>query len=140
MISSYCLGRAPLFFLQSSENRSAKKPISWSAIPPSSADCTRAVPIGSLVPLDEIATAIARCAGCLADGVATGESIDSGEGRAHPLRWEQQNLLRPLSLSYDASAGSRRSRPPLLSLRSCGTLSWKGLECQDACRVAVVPC
>ena len=55
MISSYCLGRAPLFFLQSSENRSAKKPISWSAIPPSSADCTRAVPIGSLVPLGEVA-------------------------------------------------------------------------------------
>ena len=26
---------------------------------------------------DEIATAIARCAGCLADSVATGESIDS---------------------------------------------------------------
>ena len=31
---------------------------------------------------DEIATAIARCAGCLADSVVTGESIDSGEGRA----------------------------------------------------------
>jgi hypothetical protein len=31
---------------------------------------------------DEIATAIARCAGCLADSVAIGESIDSGEGRA----------------------------------------------------------
>ena len=36
----------------------------------------------SSVPMDEIATAIARCAGCLADSVATGESIDSGEGRA----------------------------------------------------------
>jgi hypothetical protein len=34
------------------------------------------------VPQDEIATAIARCAGCLADSVVTGESIDSGEGRA----------------------------------------------------------
>ena len=32
--------------------------------------------------MDEIATAIARCAGCLADSVATGESIDGGEGRA----------------------------------------------------------
>jgi hypothetical protein len=31
---------------------------------------------------DEIATAIARCAGWLADSVVTGESIDSGEGRA----------------------------------------------------------
>jgi hypothetical protein len=31
---------------------------------------------------DEIATAIARCAGCLADSVATGESINSGEGKA----------------------------------------------------------
>ena len=31
---------------------------------------------------DELATAIARCAGCLADSVATAESIDSGEGRA----------------------------------------------------------
>ena len=31
---------------------------------------------------DEIATAIARCAGSLTDSVATGESIDSGEGRA----------------------------------------------------------
>ena len=34
----------------------------------------------SPVPMDEIATAIARCAGCLADGVVTVESIDSGEG------------------------------------------------------------
>ena len=33
-------------------------------------------------PLDEIATAIARCAGCLAESVATGESIDKREGRA----------------------------------------------------------
>ena len=33
MISSYCLGRVPLNILQSSENRSAKKPVSWSAIP-----------------------------------------------------------------------------------------------------------
>ena len=32
--------------------------------------------------MDEIATAIARCAGCLADSVSTGESTDSGEGRA----------------------------------------------------------
>ena len=35
-----------------------------------------------LVPVDEIATAIARCAGCLADSVVTGERIDRGEGRA----------------------------------------------------------
>jgi len=34
------------------------------------------------VPMDEIATAIARCAGRLADSVATGESIDTGERRA----------------------------------------------------------
>ena len=34
------------------------------------------------VPMDEIATAIARCAGCLADSVVAAESIDSGEGRA----------------------------------------------------------
>jgi hypothetical protein len=34
------------------------------------------------VPKNEIATAIARCAGCLADSVANGESIDCGEGRA----------------------------------------------------------
>jgi hypothetical protein len=32
--------------------------------------------------MDEIAIAIARCAGCPADGVATAESIDSGVGRA----------------------------------------------------------
>jgi hypothetical protein len=32
--------------------------------------------------VDEIATAIARCAGCLADSVAIGESIDCGEGGA----------------------------------------------------------
>jgi hypothetical protein len=41
-----------------------------------------ALAIGSLVPGDEIATAIARCAGYLADSVAIGERIDSGEGRA----------------------------------------------------------
>jgi hypothetical protein len=35
-----------------------------------------------VVPLDEIATAIARCAGCLADRAVIGERIDSGEGRA----------------------------------------------------------
>ena len=34
------------------------------------------------VTMDEIAIAIARCAGCPADGVATAESIDSGVGRA----------------------------------------------------------
>ena len=50
---------------------------------------------GEFVPKDEIATAIACCAGCLAGGVATGESID---------------LLRPLSISYDASTG-RGDRP-----------------------------
>ncbi len=33
--------------------------------------------LGKNVPKDEIATAIARCAGCLADSVATEESIDS---------------------------------------------------------------
>jgi hypothetical protein len=33
-----------------------------------------------IVPVDEIATAIARCAGCLADSVATEEIIYSGEG------------------------------------------------------------
>src|SRR5215470_16307830 len=32
---------------------------------------------------DEIATAIARCAGCLADSAAIGERIDCGEGRAN---------------------------------------------------------
>ena len=32
--------------------------------------------------MDEIATAIARCAGCPADRLATLESIDSREGRA----------------------------------------------------------
>ena len=34
---------------------------------------------GRFVPTDEIATAIARCAGCHPDGVATVGSIDSGE-------------------------------------------------------------
>src|SRR5438045_6637140 len=42
-------------------------------------------------------------------------------------------------MSYDASAG-RGDRLPLLRVSSCGTLSWKGLECQDALRVAVVAC
>jgi hypothetical protein len=32
--------------------------------------------------MDEIATAIARCAGCLADSFATGERIDRGEDSA----------------------------------------------------------
>jgi hypothetical protein len=51
----------------------------------------------------------------------------------------QPNLLRPLRMSYDASAG-RGDRLPLLCVSSCGTPSWKRLECQDALRVAVVPC
>ena len=37
---------------------------------------------GDSVPRDEIATAIARCGGWLADSVVTGESIESGEGGA----------------------------------------------------------
>ena len=65
----------------------------------------------------EIATAIARCAGCPAEGFATLESIDSIAGRAeHPLRWQQPNLLRPLNMSYDASAGGG-DRQPLLCVR-----------------------
>ena len=55
------------------------------------------------MPRDEIATATARCAGCLADSVAIGESIDSGEGRSS-ITWRQHDLLWPLSMSYDASA------------------------------------
>jgi len=42
--------------------------------------------------MDEIATAIARCAGCLADSVATEQSIDSGEGRAI-ITVQQQDLF-----------------------------------------------
>ena len=42
-------------------------------------------------------------------------------------------------MSYDASAG-RGDRLPLLCVSSCGTPSWERLECQDALRVAVVPC
>ena len=53
MISSYCLSRVHLFILQSSENRSAKKPI-LVRYTPISADRTRAVSIGSLVPLGEM--------------------------------------------------------------------------------------
>jgi hypothetical protein len=50
------------------------------------------------VPKDEIATAIARCAGCLADRAAIGESIDCGEGRAIHYEWRQHDLLWPLSM------------------------------------------
>ena len=38
----------------------------------------------TIEPKDEIAAAIARCAGCFADDIATGESVDRGEGRAIP--------------------------------------------------------
>lgn len=55
------------------------------------------------------------------------------------MRWQQPNLPRPLSMSYDASA-ARADRLPLLCVNPCGTLSWKRLECQDALRVAVVAC
>ena len=55
------------------------------------------------------------------------------------MRWQQPNLLRPLSMSYDASAG-RGDRLPLLCVSSRGTLSWKRPERQDTLRVAVVPC
>ena len=58
------------------------------------------------VPEDEIATAIARCAGCLADSVATRESIDSGEGRAIHYG-ASSKIFRPFSMSYGASAGRR---------------------------------
>jgi hypothetical protein len=47
---------------------------------------------GSSVPKDEIATAIARCAGCLADSVPIGERINRGEAReprSRPLRWQR---------------------------------------------------
>ena len=47
--------------------------------PPDSGRNRCSAEVGSSVPEDEIATAIARCAGCLADGVATVGSIDSGE-------------------------------------------------------------
>ena len=65
-----------------------------------------------VVPMDEIATAIARCAGCVTDSVAIGESIDCGEGRAIHYGGRQHDLLWPLSMSYDASAG--RGDQPLL--------------------------
>ena len=55
------------------------------------------------------------------------------------MRWHQPSLLRPLSMSYDASAG-RGGRLPLLCVSSCGTLSSMRLECRDALRVAVVAC
>src|SRR5215471_16338470 len=52
-----------------------------------------------------------RCAGCLADSVATVESVDSGEGRA-TIDVASTKLLRRLNMSYDASAG-RLDRQPL---------------------------
>ena len=55
------------------------------------------------------------------------------------MRWQQPNLLRPLSMSYNASAG-RGDRLSLLCVSLCGTLSSTRLECQDALRVTVVPC
>src|SRR5215468_3798539 len=54
----------------------------WSAAP-STTDETCCIAEGARnVPRDEIANAIARCAGRLADSVATGESIDLEDGRA----------------------------------------------------------
>src|SRR5262245_17829825 len=52
---------------------------------------------GSWVPRDEIASAIARFAGYLADSVATKESIYNGEGSA--TLYHQPSLLRSLSMS-----------------------------------------
>ena len=61
-------------------------------------------------------------------------------GRAEPsIVVAAAYLLRPLSMSYDASAG-REDRLPLLWVSSCGTLSWKRPGCQHALRVAVVAC
>ena len=54
--------------------------------------------------MHEIATTIARCAGYLADSVATVESIDCGERRAIHYGGQQRPLLRLFSMSYDASA------------------------------------
>jgi hypothetical protein len=58
--------------------------------------------------------AIARCAGRLTASIATGESIDYGEGRAVPNGGGSHHLLRPLSISYDAG---RADRQPLLGVR-----------------------
>ena len=66
---------------------------------------------GSSGSVDEIATAIARCAGCLGESVATGESIDSAEGRAIHYGWRQPALLRALSTSYDASTVAEIASP-----------------------------
>ena len=71
--------------------------------------------IVGFVPMDEIATAIARCAGCLADSFATEERIYNGEGSA--VHYDgASSLLRPSSMSYDASA-ARGDRQPQLCLR-----------------------
>src|SRR5262249_26901672 len=66
----------------------------------------------SLVPMDEIASAIARCAGYLADSVATKESIYNGEGSA--IHYHQPRLLRSL-----------RMRTKLLPLAEIASLNFE---------------
>ena len=57
---------------------------------------------------DEIATAIARCAGCLAESVAIGESIDRGEGRANHYGGARSSL----TVQHELRCFSRSRRSP----------------------------
>ena len=88
--------------------------------------------------MDEIATAIARCAGCLADSVATGESIDSGEGRAIHYGGSSKSSS---TVEHELRCFGRSRRSPASTL--CELMRNAVLEetlCQDALRDAVVPC
>jgi hypothetical protein len=89
------------------------------------------------VPRDEIATAIARCAGCFADSVATGESVDSGEGRAIHYGGNGKSS----STVEDQPRCFRRSRRwPASTLREVMKNAVLGeTRVPEALRVAVVP-
>src|SRR5262245_53698034 len=55
------------------------------------------------VPTDEIATAIARCAGCFLIVLRLGRSIDSREGRAIHYGAAAKSSSTAFRMSYDAS-------------------------------------
>ena len=90
---------------------------------------------------DEIATAIARCAGCHPDGVATVGSIDSGEREPSITGAILYGAAARSSstVEHQLRCRSRRSSPSIWR-QIMRTAVLQELPCQDARRVAVVPC
>ena len=93
------------------------------------------------MPTDEIATAIARCAGCHPDSVATVGSIDSGEREPSITGAILYGAAARSSstVEHQLRCRSRRSSPSIWR-QIMRTAFLQELPCQDALRVAVVPC